>query len=73
METMNKLMTLDGLIERLQEIRECIGHDCKVDVQVNRGTKYSKGRLEMVASDYCNGEDSVLIDIDYDTLKWFER
>ena len=36
----NKLNTLDGLVERLQEIREYIGHDCEVNVQVNRGNKY---------------------------------
>lgn len=69
----NKLMTLDGLIERLQEIREYIGHNCNIDVQVNRGNKYSKGCLSTVASDYRDGEESVLIEIDYETLKWFER
>ena len=69
----NKLMTLDGLIDRLQEIRTDIGHNCAVNVQVERGTKYSNGTLSMVASDYTNGMDSVLIQIDYETLKWFER
>ena len=66
-------MTLDGLIDRLQEIRTDIGHDCTVNVQVERGTQYSNGTLSMVASDYRNGADSVLIQIDYETLKWFER
>ncbi len=69
----NKLMTLDGLIDRLHEIRTDIGHDCVVNVQVERGTQYSNGTLSMVASDYRNGADSVLIQIDYETLKWFER
>ncbi len=69
----NKLNTLDGLIERLQEIREYIGHDCNINVQVNRGNKYSNGCLSTVAGDYRDGEDSVLIEIDYETLKWFER
>lgn len=69
----NELMTLDGLIGRLQEIREDIGHNCDINVQVNRGNRYSKGRIEMVAGDYHNGNDSVLIDIDYDSLKWFEK
>ena len=69
----NKLNTLDGLIERLQEIREYIGHDCDINVQVNRGNKYSNGCLSTVAGDYRGGEDSVLIEIDYETLKWFER
>ena len=66
-------MTLDGLIDRLHEIRTDIGHDCVVNVQVERGTQYSNGTLSMVASDYRNGADSVLIQIDYETLKWFER
>lgn len=66
-------MTLDGLIERLQEIREDIGHNCDVIVQVDRGNKYSNGTLSMVASDYRNGTDSVLIQIDYETLKRFEK
>lgn len=69
----NELMTLDGLIERLQEIREDIGHNCDVIVQVDRGNKYSNGTLSMVASDYRNGTDSVLIQIDYETLKRFEK
>ena len=69
----NKLMTLDGLIDRLHEIRTDIGHDCVVNVQVERGTQYSNGTLSMVASDYRNGADSVLIQIDYENLKWFER
>lgn len=66
-------MTLDGLIDRLQEIRMYIGHDCAVNVQVDRGTKYSNGTLSMVAWDYRNGTNSVLIQIDYETLKWFEK
>lgn len=69
----NELMTLDGLIERLQEIREDIGHNCDVIVQVDRGNKYSNGTLSMVALDYRNGTDSILIQIDYETLKWFEK
>ena len=66
-------MTLDGLIERLQEIREDIGHNCNIIVQVDRGNKYSNGTLAMVASDYKNGTDSVLIQVDYESLKWFEK
>lgn len=69
----NDLMTLDGLIERLQEIREDIGHNCDVIVQVDRGNKYSNGTLSMVASDYKNDTDSVLIQVDYESLKWFEK
>ena len=69
----NELNTLDGFITRLQEIREFIGHDCEINVQVNRGNKYSKGILSTVASDYRNGTDCVLIEIDYETLKWFEK
>lgn len=30
METTNKLMTLDGLIERLQDIRDAVGHDLPI-------------------------------------------
>ena len=66
-------MTLDGLIDRLQEIRTDIGHDCAVNVQVDRGMRYSNGTLSMVALDYRNGAYSVLIQIDYETLKWFEK
>lgn len=69
----NELMTLDGLIDRLQEIRTYIGHDCAVNVQVDRGNSYSNGRINIVASDYRNGTDSVLIQIDYETLKWFKK
>lgn len=69
----NKLMTLDGLIDRLQEIRTDIGHDCTVNVQVEGGRNYSNGTLSMVALDYRNGVSSVLIQVDYETLKWFER
>lgn len=69
----NELMTLDGLIQRLQEIREDIGHNCGVKVQVDRGNKYSNGTLSMVASDYSWGTSSVLIQVDYETLKWFEK
>ena len=66
-------MTLDGLIDRLQEIRMDIGHDCAVNVQVDRGMRYSNGTLSIVTSDYRNGAYSVLIQIDYETLKWFEK
>lgn len=66
-------MTLDGLIDRLQEIHTEIGHDCTVNVQVDRGRKYSNGTLSMVASDYRNGVSSVLILVDYETLKWFDK
>lgn len=69
----NKLMTLDGLIDRLQEIRTDIGHNCAVNVQVDRGNSYSNGRISMAASDYRNGTNSVLIQIDYETLKWFKK
>jgi len=69
----NKLMTLDGLIDRLQEIRTEIGHDCTVNVQVDRGSKYSNGTLSMVALDYRNGVSSALIQVDYETLKWFDK
>lgn len=69
----NKLMTLDGLIDRLHEIRTYIGHDCAVNVQVDRGTQYSNGTLSMVASDYRNDVSSVLIQVDYETLKWFDK
>jgi hypothetical protein len=70
---MEEINTLDGLIKRLQEIREYIGHDCEIKTQVNRGNMYSAGRIEMVASDYRDKKDCVLIDIDYDTLKWFNK
>ena len=66
-------MTLDGLIDRLQEIRNDIGHNCAVNVQVDRGNSYSNGRISMAASDYRNSTDSVLIQIDYDSLKWFAK
>ena len=66
-------MTLDGLIERLQEIRTDIGHDCAVNVQVDRGNSYSNGRINIVSSDFRNGSDSVLIQIDYESLKWFKK
>ena len=66
-------MTLDGLIERLQEIREYVGYNCDINVQVDQGNKYSNGALSMVTSDYRNGTDSVLIQIDYETPKWFDK
>jgi hypothetical protein len=69
----NGLMTLDGLIGRLQEIREDIGHDCDINVLMNRGNKSLPGRIEMVCSDYKDEKESVLIDIDEDALKWFEK
>ena len=69
----NKLMTLDGLIDRLQEIRTDIGHNCAVNVQVDRGNSYSNGRINIVASDYRNGTDSVLIQIDHESLKWLKK
>lgn len=69
----NELMTLDGLIDRLQEIRERVNHNCNINVQVERGNQYSNGTLSMVLLDSKNNVDSVLIQIDYDTLKWFER
>ena len=69
----NKLMTLDGLIDRLQEIRTVIGHDCAVNVKVYRGSKYSNGTLSMVALDYRNGVSSALIQLDYETLKWLDK
>lgn len=69
----NELMTLDGLIERLQEIRMDIGHDCPVNVQVDRGNSYSNGRINIVSSDYRNGSDSVLVQIDYESLKWIKK
>ena len=69
----NKLMTLDGLIDRLQEIRTDIGHNCAVNVQVDRGNSYSNGRINIVASDYRNGTDSVLIQIDHESLKWNKK
>lgn len=69
----NGLMTLDGLIGRLQEIREDIGHDCGINVLMNRGNKRLPGRIEMVCSDYKDEKESVLIDIDEDALKWFEK
>lgn len=69
----NELMTLDGLIDRLQEIREYVGHNCNIKVQVDRGNSYSNGRINMVASDYRNGTDSVLIQIDYESLKWTKK
>lgn len=70
---MTELNTLDGLIERLQEIRDDIGHNCEIRTQVNRGSTYSIGRIEMVAADYRDKKDSVLIDINYNTLKWFAK
>ena len=69
----NKLMTLDGLIDRLQEIRTYIGHDSPVNVQVDRGNSYSNGRINIVSSDYRNGSDSVLVQIDYESLKWIKK
>lgn len=69
----NKLMTLDGLIERLQEIRTDIGHDCAVNVQVDRGNRYSNGRISMAALDYRNGTDFALIQIDYESLNWHKK
>ena len=66
-------MTLDGLIDRLQEIRTDIGHNCAVNVQVDRGNSYLNGRINIVASDYRNGTDSVLIQIDHESLKWLKK
>ena len=58
-------MTLDGLIERLQEIRANIGHDCDIKVEVKKWNKYTNGTLSMVASDYRDGVNSTVIQIDY--------
>lgn len=73
MGTTNKLMTLDGLIERLREIREDIGHDCDVHMRMLRGNKIANVKIEMACSDYKDGEDSAYIEIGYDELKWFEK
>lgn len=71
--TMNKLMTLDGLIERLQEIREDVGHDCNVRVYMLQGSRVVKAKIEMVCSDYRDGDGSAYIEMGYDELKWFEK
>jgi len=69
----NKLMTLDGLIERLQEIRDDIGHDCDVHVCMLQGSRVANAKIEMVATDYKCGEDSVYIEMGFDEPRWFEK
>jgi len=67
------LMTIDGLIERLQEIREGVGHDCNVRVCMPQGSRVVDAKIEMICADHKGGEDSAYIEIGYDELKWFER
>lgn len=67
------LMTIDGFIERLQEIREDIGHDCDVHMYMLRGNKIANVKIEMICADYKDGKDSVYIEMGYDELKWFEK
>lgn len=63
MEKNNKFMTLDGLIEHLQEIREDIGHDCDIHICMRRGNRNINAKIEMVCVDYKNGKDSAYIEI----------
>lgn len=72
-ETINKLMTLDGLIERLQEIREDVGHDCDVRIRMPQGSRVVNAKIEMACSDYRDGEDSAYIEMGYNEPKWFEK
>ena len=69
----NRLMTIDGLIERLQEIREDIGHDCDVHARMLQGSRVANAKIEMAAADYKGGEDSVYIEMGLDEPKWFEK
>ena len=73
METTNKLITLDGLIERLQEIKEDIGHDCDVHMCILRGNKLANVKIDMIRADYKGGKDSVYVEMGYDEVKWFEK
>lgn len=66
-------MTLDGLIERLQEIRDDIGHDCDVHVHMLQGRRVVNAKIEMAAADYKGGEDSAYIEMGFDEPKWFEK
>ena len=53
----NKLMTLDGLIERLQEIREYAGNNLPICI----GNSFDREKNNMVITtaclDTCNGTD----------------
>lgn len=73
METTNKPVTLDGLIDCLKEIKEDIGHDCDVHMCMLRGNKPANVKIVMICADYKGGKDSVYIEIGYDELKWFEK
>lgn len=47
----NKLMTLDGLIERLTELRELAGGDCRIIVGESFDSRKEKRKLTMVSLD----------------------
>ena len=59
METMNKLMTLDGLIERLQEIRDTAGHDLPIIAETRYGWK-TDSVITMVCLETKNGSDNAV-------------
>lgn len=47
----NKLMTLDGLIERLQELREIVGTDCPINIGHNFDKTKNDSIITMVCLD----------------------
>ena len=47
----NKLMTLDGLIERLTELREIAGGDCRIIVSESFDPKKARMKITMVSLD----------------------
>lgn len=47
----NKLMTLDGLIERLTELRETAGGDCRIVIGESFDSGKEKRKLTMVSLD----------------------
>ena len=49
----DKLNTLDGLIERLQELRETNGGDCPVVAGKSFDSTKERHKITMVSLDYC--------------------
>jgi len=47
----NELISLDGLIKRLTEIREILGHDCPVVVSTNFDTRKNANKVVMASLD----------------------
>ena len=70
METMNKLMTLDGLIERLQEIRDTAGRDLPIIAETKYGCRKTDSVITMVCLETKNGSDNAVSVVIEKKDKW---